>query len=220
MRFFHSFILQIYQLLMGVAFQTQLWRGLNPCFFWYPALKALTQCCFNAWNSIGPTPFACCSWLMFFIIQEAVETVLLLTARMVVCLIINIPYTDETCGSVQESTGWLNPPALSPLQPDTPNRRCCWIWFQSSKPATSGQSLAWCAFGGTTLNSNNVGPASETVDQHWPYIGSMTLCLNVFVGIHGIGAVHLFVSGENKYHRFFFFMTTLNIVFCHGMFWL
>ena len=39
----------------------------------------------------------------------------------------------KNCGSVQESTGWLNSPALSPLQPDTPNRRCCWIIFQSSK---------------------------------------------------------------------------------------
>ena len=39
----------------------------------------------------------------------------------------------KNCGSVQESTGWLNPPALSPLQPDTPNRRCCWIWFQRFK---------------------------------------------------------------------------------------
>ena len=30
------------------------------------------------------------------------------------------------CGSVQESASWLSPPASSPLQPDTPHRRCCW----------------------------------------------------------------------------------------------
>ena len=32
----------------------------------------------------------------------------------------------KNCGSVQESAGWLSLPALSPLQPDTPHRRCCW----------------------------------------------------------------------------------------------
>ena len=39
----------------------------------------------------------------------------------------------KNCGSIQESAGWLSLPALSPLQPDTPHRRCCWSIMSKSK---------------------------------------------------------------------------------------
>ena len=47
----------------------------------------------------------------------------------------------KNCGSVQESAGWLSLPALSPLQIDTPNRRCCWSTKSKFKasPVTSSR---------------------------------------------------------------------------------
>ena len=39
-----------------------------------------------------------------------------------ICSVVYRPLSQR----VQESAGWLTLPALSPLQPDTPKRRCCW----------------------------------------------------------------------------------------------
>ena len=56
----------------------------------------------------------------------------------------------KNCGSVQESAGWLSPPASSPLQPDTPHRRCCW----SSKFKDLKNSSSTCC--------NNYGNKGES----------------------------------------------------------
>ena len=70
-------------------------------------------------------------------------------------------------GSVQESAGWLSLPALFPLQPDTPHRRCCWSTKSKSKwkcDQTLTKYFFWemctCTFVQTwhwqeTWNSNN-----------------------------------------------------------------